>query len=222
MPDETPNQGNVPGAHRTSNTLFLLAPSILLCTIALRQIWLAKTDTLSPWKGGGFGMFSCADTPGNRFLQVTGWTTEGEEVRVRVAASAPFGIQAGLLQRLRAYPREADLRTLADALVDARFVESTAGELARREAFFHANPELASSFPSLPEHPRRQLVLMDRRRQGHYSAEGEQLRSVEVAVWRFAFDADDLSVRTERMLGPIAVDAPLSAASLSSSQEGGP
>lgn len=36
-------------------------PAILLVLIAFHQIYLAKTSLLSPWKGGGFGMFSSTD-----------------------------------------------------------------------------------------------------------------------------------------------------------------
>jgi len=214
MSNASPSEGNESAAHRAVTGLLVLAPSVLLCTIALRQIWLATTGTLSPWKGGGFGMFATYDSPGNRFLEVRGWTSDGEQVRVGVSASAPFGIRSALLQRLRTHPSEPDMQALANALVGARFVESTAGELARREVFFRANPSL---FPSLPEHPQRELVLMDRRRQGHHGAMGEQLSAVEIAVWRFGFDAADLSLRTERMLGPLLVEGSSSALSMSSS-----
>jgi len=36
-------------------------PSVLLVVVALCQVALAKTVGLTPWKGGGFGMFSTLD-----------------------------------------------------------------------------------------------------------------------------------------------------------------
>lgn len=36
-------------------------PSLLLVAVAIHQIVLAGTEGLSPWAGGGFGMFSSAD-----------------------------------------------------------------------------------------------------------------------------------------------------------------
>ena len=38
-----------------------IAPSILLIAVAFVQIVLARTSGLTPWKGGGFGMFSTLD-----------------------------------------------------------------------------------------------------------------------------------------------------------------
>lgn len=43
---------------------------LLLCAIACLQIFLAMTKSLSPWKGGGFGMFSTVDSPDSRFLRI--------------------------------------------------------------------------------------------------------------------------------------------------------
>jgi hypothetical protein len=50
-------------------------PPILLVFVALHQIYLAKTASLSPWKGGGFGMFAS--------------TQAGPARTVRVFVSAP-------------------------------------------------------------------------------------------------------------------------------------
>lgn len=54
-----------------------IAPG-LLCGIALVQLAFAQFSTLSPWKGGGFGMFSTVDSPGARFLRVYLVTPDGE------------------------------------------------------------------------------------------------------------------------------------------------
>ena len=43
-------------------------PALLLTVVALNQLRLARTESLSPWSGGGFGMFSSTDSPGNRHL----------------------------------------------------------------------------------------------------------------------------------------------------------
>lgn len=46
------------------------ASPLLLCAVACVQIYLAMTKSLSPWKGGGFGMFSTVDSPDARFLRI--------------------------------------------------------------------------------------------------------------------------------------------------------
>ena len=43
-------------------------PAAALVTVALAQVWLVRTAALSPWKGGGFGMF--ATTDGTAFRRV--------------------------------------------------------------------------------------------------------------------------------------------------------
>lgn len=50
-------------------------PVGLLVAVACTQVTLSRTANLSPWKGGGFGMFSTTDDQGRR--------------RVRVFVSAP-------------------------------------------------------------------------------------------------------------------------------------
>jgi hypothetical protein len=52
-----------------------ILPVTLLLAVAGAQVTLARTSGLSPWKGGGFGMFSTTDDAGRR--------------RVRVFISAP-------------------------------------------------------------------------------------------------------------------------------------
>lgn len=46
------------------------APLVLLIAIALVQIWLSAAIDLTPWKGGGFGMFSTVDHVPSRFIRV--------------------------------------------------------------------------------------------------------------------------------------------------------
>lgn len=54
---------------RRSRVLPFLPP-LLLVAVALVQLGLAHTTSLSPWKMGGFGMFSTSDSPGFRVHRV--------------------------------------------------------------------------------------------------------------------------------------------------------
>lgn len=45
-------------------------PVLLLTVVASFQQLLAHSRNLSPWKGGGFGMFSTVDSPSARFVRV--------------------------------------------------------------------------------------------------------------------------------------------------------
>ena len=46
-------------------------PAALLVAVAVNQQRLAHVDALSPWSGGGFGMFSVTDSPANRYLHAS-------------------------------------------------------------------------------------------------------------------------------------------------------
>lgn len=53
-------------------------PVVLLIVVAMNQQYLAHFRNLTPWKGGGFGMFSTVDTYTGRTLFVYLITDEGE------------------------------------------------------------------------------------------------------------------------------------------------
>ena len=86
-------------------------PPILLVVVALHQIYLAKTSTLSPWKGGGFGMFSS--------------TQAGPARTVRVFVSAPdrseeLEIPESLAEsalKVATFPSESLLKAFARSVV---------------------------------------------------------------------------------------------------------
>jgi hypothetical protein len=87
-------------------TLALIPVGLLLC-IAGIQIFLAKNSYLTPWKGGGFGMFSTTD--GNMFRSL------------RVFVSAPNRSEELLLKgkledlasKVQMFPNDSMLKTLA-------------------------------------------------------------------------------------------------------------
>jgi hypothetical protein len=47
-----------------------LIPTALLVVVAITQVMLARTADLSPWKGGGFGMFSTTDGTAARYVRL--------------------------------------------------------------------------------------------------------------------------------------------------------
>ena len=87
----------------------LVAPA-LLALLALAQLagWLAFG--LSPWKGGGFGMFATNDHGAFRIVRVVERTAEGER-----PVALPEELDR-LRRHVREVPRERNLRGLAEAL----------------------------------------------------------------------------------------------------------
>lgn len=61
-------------------------PALILLAVATVQISLAKGGLLSPWKGGGFGMFASLDGGSNRNLKVLA-SAEGRTRQLEIPAS---------------------------------------------------------------------------------------------------------------------------------------
>ncbi|MBD5778789.1 hypothetical protein IEN85_04750 [Pelagicoccus sp. NFK12] len=92
------------------------APILLLLGVALTQFYFSRTGELSVWKGGGFGMFSSYDDPGNRLLRVTLVTESGE--RFPAAVSLPRGQDA----KLRTMPSRQRLRRVMEQFSTAEWL----------------------------------------------------------------------------------------------------
>jgi hypothetical protein len=104
----------------------LLSPVLLVVVVALVQIWLAHTEQLSPWSGGGFGMFSSQDAGGKRHLHVFAL-----HPGVRRELALPEELRDEISRAL-ALPSAARLEALADRLTvedDADFGRVEALEL---------------------------------------------------------------------------------------------
>ncbi len=54
--------------HLCSKACLRCIPVLLLTVVALTQLYLAHSYGLSPWSGGGFGMFSTSDAPRRRHV----------------------------------------------------------------------------------------------------------------------------------------------------------
>jgi len=85
-------------------------PPALLVAVALHQLWLAHTEQLTPWCGGGFGMFSTTDGRFARHVHVVARSSGLRSELAIPAALAESGRAAAAL------PEEERLRALALAL----------------------------------------------------------------------------------------------------------
>ena len=104
-------------------------PPALLVAVALHQLWLAHTELLTPWCGGGFGMFSTTDGRFARHLHVVALSPG-----VRVEIEVPPAL-AESARGAAALPEEARLRELALALAPYAESDFEAPESIRVEVF---------------------------------------------------------------------------------------
>ncbi len=106
MADER-RYGESEGSERWSRRA--LIPPAILCAVALIQVGLTRTQDLSPWKGGGFGMFSTND---DRLRPIRIWVTDSAGER-EIGVPEGLGKEAG---RVTAMPSDRRLRGLARAI----------------------------------------------------------------------------------------------------------
>src|SRR4051812_37163958 len=89
---------------------------VLLLAVLASHISLRATANLTPWKGGGFGMFSTIDSPATRQLRIELQTEDGD---TPVAVPPGFNGQA---EEVRAAPSAGRMRALARDLAGLLWV----------------------------------------------------------------------------------------------------
>ncbi len=111
-------------------------PVSILLLVALTQVILASQTTLSPWKGGGFGMFAVVDAPGMRILDGFGTLPDGQEVRLDVFGS----LKPGLTLRRQSLPNPEELAPMAHGLLTRQWVPVTLQDRAALARIRSDNP----------------------------------------------------------------------------------
>ena len=90
----------------TRQRIAVALPAAVLITVACCQISLTRTSRLSPWKGGGFGMFASLDGIGFRRVRLF---VEGRSRSEELAVPDSLAIDA---MKVAALPTERALRAL--------------------------------------------------------------------------------------------------------------
>jgi hypothetical protein len=165
-----------------------LAVPALLIVVACAQIYFAKTHDLTPWKGGGFGMFSTVDDPKARWVRFYA-ITNGREI----PTGAPDQFDRPIA-RLRAMPSQQALQQLADDYARMRFVDDSFDENIKAErrqnadpiAAAHGQPPVASSAPVAGAGPSLRVWEPDEREPK--PSELAAIQSVRLELWRWRFD----------------------------------
>jgi hypothetical protein len=169
----------------------------LLAAVAVVQSWQSERLDLSPWKGGGFGMFSTVDAPKARFLRLFLETPEGE-----VPVPPPASL-ARSLREVQTLPTARRLSRLVTQLAAATWAvpDLPRVELERVEQTPETTLEEGGPQPhgiSTPVVAPVPLLLLA----------GEQVpagftpietRAVRVEVWRFRFEPERARLEMEHL-----------------------
>ncbi|MDJ0616641.1 MAG: hypothetical protein QNJ63_07810 [Calothrix sp. MO_192.B10] len=95
------------------------AVPFLLIVVTLRQMVLAYTVGLSPWHGGGWGMFSSVDRDERRLILVEGTDTQGKLIRIN-STSVNYLFSDRDLILIRTFPRKELLQKFAQKVLDSQ------------------------------------------------------------------------------------------------------
>lgn len=176
--------------------LHTLAPGLLVL-VACAQLTLVRTHHLTPWKGGGFGMFSTFDSPSARTLRLVLLTPEGE---VGIAIPTLHVPQKRLLN----LPNTALLTDLAEQTARGSWLVYTPEQLAAARRVLPA--EIRRQFARNGPSPEPAAFPQARFLAGLEGARPEIL-GVRAEVWRLLYDADASQLRPE-LVNTATVDAP--------------
>lgn len=165
----------------------LAFPSLLLVAVAVVQIVRAHTHGQSPWKGGGFGMFSTSDTPEARFVRTVLVSPQGE---------FPVPLPDSLRDEVtlaRTVPTSANVSDLARSIADLRWVREDYSASSPPSAG-DAQPKVPGEAPADPGAARIDPSFLTYRAlaPGEPSPPADMLLAptrVRVEIWRMKLDA---------------------------------
>ena len=129
------------------------AAPALLTTLACIQLFLGLNFGLTPWKGGGFGMFSTVDSPSARSVRVFLVTDDGE-----LPTKTPSWL-SNRRRYARSLPADYRVRALAAEMAAATWVYRKEKSSSKSEEFSGKNGEAKPTEP--PPEPLSDGVKVD-------------------------------------------------------------
>lgn len=187
--------------------LALVVPGIA-ALIAVAQVIAATRGHLSPWKGGGFGMFASRASPGQRYVRIT--AVDGAGAKYLVYVPSGRFVRSGL--STRDFVRASTLGQAADLDRIARAVLSAGLAPARQQPF-----ELPARVAADPRYVvlsgmRDSSALLEVVAEMRDSHRHAPIAGVEVSLSSFSFDGGTGRLRLEPF-GPVGrAGAPASVA----------
>lgn len=179
-----------------------LAIPALLALVAVCQMSFGLWGALTPWKGGGFGMFASLDRPLHRYFSVTATSADGRQyaVDLRSAVARRLMSRAGAELAL-VQPTGERLTAIGRFILDAE-VETVFNEAGAPDGVV---------FSAAPIAYRGVMKIVRPWRDRHTPA---PIAGVRVSVLRLRFDNHDDSLR----LVPIGPQISVTAAAISVGQ----
>jgi len=179
----------------------------LLAVVALFQTYQALRHELTPWRGGGFGMFSTVDVPSARFFRLYLATDEGE-----IPAPLPATLAISF-REIQTLPTEESLDRLARRLAAATWAVPDLPLVALERVTEAPETGLEAGRPWSPggEFPVRAPLPVP-------LLAGEELPGgltrldalgVRLELWRYHFDQETTRLEVERLQEARATSSPI-------------
>jgi hypothetical protein len=165
---------------------------LIAILVAVMQCLAASKAGLSPWKGGGFGMFSTLDSPPNRALAILGYSKEHGTVRIVPAQAETGSLARRAIARVKTLPTRSRLESLAAAVL---------AKPVALEALEPMSSALAGSTygSGLRQLRSQKIALAGLESQFPAGAQRVQLESVTLIVLRPRFDLAKGELRLARL-----------------------
>lgn len=192
--------------------LFNYGVPALLATVAFVQKSASRKFSLSPWKGGGFGMFSTVDAPAARFLRIYLVTSQG---KTQVKCPSWLG---NLATEVRTIPTKNRILRLARELAQSQWISYASATLqpstlkaSEGDSSSDYLSDLASDAPNLINR-RSEIELQIQRltqllppealkkdKSLPSEAEFVTVQEVQVEVWQYMFDPEQSQVNAHKV-----------------------
>ncbi len=188
----------------------------LLTTVAIVQEFFSRKFHLSPWKGGGFGMFSTVDAPSARFLRIYLVSQQG---KTQVRLPSWLG---NLATEVRTIPTEKRILHLARELAQSNWINDTSARSVSsitktNEGDSSSNyfSDFTSETPSLINHQSEIKLGMQQLTQllppkvlgkGKLLPKGAEIvnfQEVEVEVWQYKFNPELNQVKAHKIASSV-------------------
>jgi hypothetical protein len=174
-----------------------LAPALLV-VVALAQMYTSHTRHLTPWKGGGFGMFSTVDSTSARFFRLY-LVTESKakarcdvlELPVKIPVSSNRHRSA--LEAIRAMPTEAAVQKLAEKLAVLPW------------AYYSADgdggqwPEVNGDDPAATRRVASRIAVPKDAREKGEKGTRVPVKALRLELWRYRFDGSRAELHSQKM-----------------------
>lgn len=155
---------------------------ILLIIVAFTHIYYSKSAELTPWKGGGFGMFCTVDSKQARFFRLYLIDENGD----KIPASMPTPLKNDV-SKLKAIPTPSGLEKLVDDISEFTWIDTSLKKRRVRE-MAGIQTEILDSQNDASDIIR--VKSINKFDEAPSQDEIIDVRAILLEYWRYTFDKD--------------------------------